>query len=87
MDNTNEPNGDKLTKSVKQILSEQLGIDPEDINLDDSLTEDLHMQAGELSEMIELLENNKLDASRLDLTEIETVSDLIEAIASNVYID
>lgn len=67
-------------KKLKQILSDQLGIDPEDVKEDDRLVEDLHMRAPEITDLVEALSNEGFKTTDLELTEIETVTDLYEAL-------
>lgn len=70
----------KDANSVKTLIARGLGIETQDISDDDSLTEDLHMRATDLTDLLEALSENDFDTSRLDLTAIETVSELIEAL-------
>jgi acyl carrier protein len=72
-------------KQVIKILSEQLVVDPEDINEDDSLEQDLHIRATELSEFIENLNSSGFDTSKVNLTEIDTVIDLIYALEGETF--
>jgi len=71
----------KETKNlVKQHLADYLGVEIEDIDDDDSLTHDLHMRPSDLTDFLETFKSNELDTKNIDLTEIETVGELIEAI-------
>jgi len=79
---------DKDTKEiVKKALSEHLGIDPEDINDEDSFEHDLHMRASDVSDLIEILNSENIDTGKVDLMEIETVSDLVNALNGESDID
>ena len=71
----------ELKDSIKKRLSEFLGIEPEDIEDDFSLTEDLHMKPTDLTDFTEILKEMDIDVNKLDFTEIETFSDLLEALA------
>lgn len=73
-----------LKKQVLEILAQYLGIDPEDINDDDSLSTDLHMRASDLTDFIQSLNQIGIDTSRVDLTEIDTVEELIEALDAEI---
>lgn len=74
MDNNSNPNN----KIVRLSLSEILGIGPEDINSDDSLTHDLHLKPTDLTDLMEKLTDAGLDTSKIDFSQIDTVSDLEE---------
>lgn len=72
---------------VKKLLAEHIGVEPEDINETDSLTEDLHMSSADLSDFVSSLEVKGIDTTPLDLPNIETVGDLIEALTSEELIE
>lgn len=65
---------------LRETLAEYLGIEPEDIDLDDNLMEDLHMRSSDLTDFFEILNSKGFDTSTLDITKIQTLSDLIEAL-------
>jgi acyl carrier protein len=67
-----------MKEKITKLLADFLGVEPSDITDDDSLIEDLHMTPSDLSDFSELLAKSGFDTSTLDLTEIETVSDLYE---------
>jgi acyl carrier protein len=67
-----------IEKSVKKILSNLLGIEPDDIENDFSLTEDLHMKPDDLTDFLEILSKMDFNTEQIDFTEIETFSDLID---------
>ena len=81
-----EANG-KVDLLVKNILSEQLGIDIEDIQEGDSLTIDLHMTPSDLIDLFERLKELGYNLTDVDLTEVETVDELIERIAARQLLD
>lgn len=70
---------DKKAQIIK-LLAERIGVEPEDVEEDDAFLTDLHMNPAELSDFVHSLASLDLDISRLDLTEIETVADLLEAL-------
>ena len=72
---------DKKSQIIK-LLSEHIGVEPDDVSEDDSFLEDLHMNPTELSDFVHSLTSLDLDVSRLNLAEIETVSDLLEALGA-----
>ncbi len=78
----------KLKKErIRTLLAEFLGTDPEDINDDDSLINDLHVKPVELSDFLKSLEEEGFDTNDLDLTEIDTFEDLTENLISSSAID
>lgn len=84
---TNPKNKSKPVKEtpgteIKKLLADYLGVELEDINEDDTLLEDLHMSASDLSEFVETLKSEGADTSSLIIEDIETVSDIIESITS-----
>lgn len=72
---------------VKELLAQHLGIEPEDINDEDSLTDDLHMSAPELVDFMESLREEEINSSSLDLPSLETVGDLVESLISEGYLE
>lgn len=80
-------NQSELGEQIKKLLSEQIGVEPEDINDDDSLSEQLHMSSTDLADFVEVLSQKGLDTTSLALTEIETVDDLVEALSSEEEIE
>lgn len=71
--------------SIKKLLAQHLGVEPEDIKDEDSFVVDLHMRATDLSDFFETLATS-VNTSGLDLTEIETVGELIESLSSEEFI-
>lgn len=74
-----------INDQVIKALSDHLGVEPEDINEEDSLEQDLHMRASDFSDFIESLPTKGIEVENIDLTEIETVSDLIDALGGESY--
>lgn len=83
---TNNPKKD-LNTNIKGFLSEYLGIEPDDISDEDSLVVDLHMKPTDLTDFVEKLDTEGMNTASLDLTEIETVADLVEKMGDNEYIE
>ena len=71
-------------KIVIELLASHLGVEPDDVSEEDSLTTDLHMQVTDMSDFLSLLEGNDINTSRIDLTEIDTVGELIEALSETI---
>jgi len=74
---------DSLTVKINKLLANHLGVEPEDIENDDSLSEDLHMTAVELTDFVHVLEKEGYPLSEIDYTELDTVGDLIDSISSH----
>jgi len=70
---------------IKTILAGFLGIEPEDIEDEDSLTADLHMKPSDLTDFLELMESNGIDTSSIDFIEVDTFAELIESIGAEDY--
>lgn len=67
-------------EDVRKILAGFLGIEPEDVEDDFSLKEDLHMKASDLTDFMQLLESKNYDIRSIDFNEVETFSELIDAL-------
>ena len=72
---------DKKSQIIKR-LAEHIGVEPEDIDEDDAFLSDLHMNPTELSDFVHSLTSLDLDVSHLNLAEIETIADLLEALGA-----
>lgn len=70
----------KLKRNIIKLLSEFIGADPEDINDEDLLREDLHMGSVDLNDFLVVLENNNFSLLDLDIADVETVEELVEAL-------
>ncbi|OGM21047.1 hypothetical protein A2714_01795 [Candidatus Woesebacteria bacterium RIFCSPHIGHO2_01_FULL_38_9] len=70
---------------VKEALAHHLGVEPEDLNLEDSLATDLHMRPSDISDFLGSLEEKEIDTSTIDLLQIDTVEELVEALTDSVY--
>ena len=70
----------KNKEAVRRELANYLGVDTEDIEDDNSLTEDLHMKATDLTDFMEILTRMGMETEGVDLTETETFLDLVEAL-------
>lgn len=64
-------------------LAAAIGVEPEDIEDDDSFTIELHMNPAEFSDFIHSLSGSGYDISKLDMASIDTVNDLLEALGAN----
>lgn len=70
---------------VKESLAHLLGVEPEDVDLQDSLSTDLHMRPSDISDFLGSLEAKDIDTSMIDLTQIETLEELVDALTDSVY--
>lgn len=77
-----DENNKSKNEEIVQILAEQLGVEPEDINLDDSFREDLHMSTADLSDFLGKLEKHSFYISNLNINEVETIGELNDIISS-----
>lgn len=78
-----ESDFDKTKQKVKRELADYLGIDLEDIDDDSILAEDFHMMPNDLTDFMEILTTAGFDTSKIELTEIETFEDLVEAVTAH----
>ena len=72
----NKNNVEKILK----LLAEQIGVEPDDIKPDDSLLDDLHMSPADLTDFSNKLEGQGFDISSVDLSQITTFGDIVEAL-------
>ena len=72
----------KIKNIVLKKLSEHIGVEVEDINMEDFLDEDLHLNAAEISDFLQKLSEEGIDIEESELESVETVSDLIDQILS-----
>lgn len=70
----------KINLIVKAELADFLGVDLEDIDDESSLEIDLHMKASDLADFMDILKRMDIDTTSVNLSELETFSDLIEAL-------
>ncbi|WP_125153765.1 acyl carrier protein [Clostridium rectalis] len=69
---------------VKDIISEQLGLDPEEISMESSFIDDLGADSLDIVELIMALETEfDLEIPDEDAEKISTVGDVVEYIKSH----
>jgi acyl carrier protein len=73
-------NKKNIINTVKDLLSTQLGVDQSDIQMQDSLTVDLHMDPTALTDFLENLSSKGLNIDNIKFEDIETVEDVVEQI-------
>ena len=76
-----------LNTQVKKILAEKIGVEGDDINDNDSFTDDLHMSPTDLSDFINALKILEIDTSQIVLTDLFTLNDLIDQLSSKEMIE
>jgi len=72
----------KIKTLVLNKLANYIGVEPDDIKLEDDLIEDLHLNPAEITDFLQKLSEEDIEIKEEDFEEIETVSDLIEHILS-----
>ena len=73
----------KIKETVRRELANYLGVDAEDIEDDNSLAEDLHMKASDLTDFMQILTRMNMETEGVDLTQTETFLDLVEALTDH----
>jgi hypothetical protein len=72
----------KLKVKVKSLLADFLGVEADDIKDEYSLTNDLHMTPADISDFLQILEENGIETAKINLAEIDTFDELIEYLVS-----
>lgn len=66
-----------MTKhKLLEILTSIIGVETDDIEMSDSLRDDLHMNSVDLAELVEKLSVEGFEG--MDISEVDTVEELIE---------
>lgn len=73
---------EQIISIVKSTLAEYIGVEPEDIEDDDSFVEDLHMNPTDLTDFIAKLQELGVEVTEPDFTDSETVGEFIENLTS-----
>lgn len=73
----------KTKEKVKTELANYLGVESEDIEDESILSEDFHMKPNDLTDFAEKLSTAGFETSKIDLAEIETFGDLMEALTAH----
>lgn len=71
-------------EKVKRELASYLGVDLEDIEDETTLVEDLHMKATDLTDFMVKLQTDGFETGDIDLTQIETFEDLVDALTAHI---
>ena len=71
-----------ISQKIITLLAKHTGADEEELSSTDTFQDKINMSVMDLADFVEKLKVAGFDTSKLDLTEIESVGDLIENIAS-----
>ncbi|HJY98872.1 MAG TPA: phosphopantetheine-binding protein [Patescibacteria group bacterium] len=74
----------QIKSRVRRELADFLGTDQGDIEDESTLREDLHMSSAELTDFLEILKTAGFDVEAIDLTQIETFTELVEGLSSHI---
>lgn len=74
---------EKTKQKVKRELADFLGIGMEDVDDDTVLSSDLHMDPSQLTDFMDILSKAGYDTDSVDLTEVESFNDLVEALTAH----
>lgn len=77
-----ESDFEKTKQKVKRELADFLGIGMEDIEDDTEMATDLHMDPSTLTDFMEILGKAGFAAEDVNLTEIDTFLELVEALTA-----
>jgi acyl carrier protein len=72
----------EIKEIILSRIAEQIGVDIEDIDLEDSLIDDLHLNTAEITDILAKLSDQGLEVEESEFENIDTVSDLIDHILS-----
>lgn len=75
------PNLENIEKEVIDIIVDQLNLDPKDVSLEKSFTEDLNADSLDLTELIMAFEERfGIEIPQEDAEKLQTVGDVVEYI-------
>ena len=74
-----------VLKKIKEIISQQLGIDPDEITLESSFVDDLGADSIDMVELVMAMESEfDIEIAEKDAEGIQTVSDAVEYIKKSI---
>ncbi len=76
----NDIKSNPIRKIVLTIISEHIGVDAKEIKDEDMFSEDLHMRATDLTDVLEKISQKEIDITKIDFEKTTTVGDLIETL-------
>lgn len=68
-----------IRQKLRRELADFLGIGMEDIEDESSFADDFHMSPSDMADFLDILRKSGMETENLNLTEIETFSDLAES--------
>ena len=72
---------DEITKTkLLEYIADHVGVEHDDIKLEDSLSEQLHMNAAQIIDLMNALKGRGVEIEGVDLEEVNTVSELLDAL-------
>lgn len=71
-----------ISQKIITLLAEHIGADEEELSSTDTFQDKINMSVTDLADFVEKLKVAGFDVSKIDLTEIKSVGDLIENIIS-----
>jgi len=70
-----------IRQKIKRELADFLGTGMEDIEDESDFVTDFHMGPTEIADFMDVLNKSGLETENVDLTQIETFSDLVESLS------
>lgn len=73
-----------ISQKVKRELADFLGIGMDDIEDDSEFSADFHMSPTDMADFVDILSKAGMSTEGIDLTQIESYSDLIDELTAHV---
>ena len=73
----------KIEEILKATLAEQIGVEVADINSDDTLSDELHLGASEITDLLSKLEERGIETNSIENIQELTVSEIADEISLN----
>ena len=71
-----------IRKTVLTIIAEHIGVDTKEIKDEDVFSEDLHMRATDLTDVLEKISQKGINTSKIDFENMTTVEDLVDTLVT-----
>jgi hypothetical protein len=71
---------------IKGLIAEVIGVEPIDINKEDRFSEELHMGTVEITDLLEKISQAGMSIESIENSDILTVQDLLDQLASEELI-
>lgn len=80
-----EPNRDEISQSVREILADMLGLDPDEIGASDHLADDLDLDSMDAVDMVvDLKLRTGVKLVESDIKSVETIQDVVDVTCSKI---